>query len=97
MIRMLPMSVTGVFCNVVGKPSSTCRTRASSLYYVLTCVGSAFAVALAVAHIQGIILVALGCIMTGLAPLLFALIKVNASYWAFGFPSAILSVVGADL
>ncbi|KAF9509240.1 hypothetical protein BS47DRAFT_1349492 [Hydnum rufescens UP504] len=55
MLRMLPMSVTGVFCNVV--------------------------VALAVAHVQGIILVALGCIMTGLAPLLFALIKVNAPYW----------------
>ncbi|KAF9509219.1 hypothetical protein BS47DRAFT_1349456 [Hydnum rufescens UP504] len=70
MLRMLPMSVTGVFCNVV--------------------------VALAVAHVQGIILVALGCIMTGLAPLLFAVIKVNAPYWAFGFPSAILSVVGAD-
>lgn len=35
--------------------------------------------------------------MTGLAPLLFALIKPSAPYWAFGFPAAIVSVVGADL
>ncbi|KAF8319051.1 efflux transporter [Clavulina sp. PMI_390] len=70
MIRMLPMNVTGVTCNVV--------------------------VALAVARIPGIILIVTGCIVTGIAPLLFAVIQVDAPYWAFGFPAAIVSVVGAD-
>ncbi|KAF8319050.1 efflux transporter [Clavulina sp. PMI_390] len=70
MIRMLPMSVTGVLCNVV--------------------------VALAVAHVPGIILVVIGCIMTGIAPLLFAVIQVDSPYWAFGFPAAIVAVFGAD-
>lgn len=34
--------------------------------------------------------------MTGLAALLFAVIDPNATYWAFGFPAAIVSVIGAD-
>ena len=96
MIRMLPMSVTGILCNVVGE-SSTGRSRRSDFYRILTCVGRTLAVVLAVARIQGIILVAVGCIMTSLAPLLFALIKVDSPYWAFGFPSAIASVFGAEL
>ena len=39
---------------------------------------------------------ALGTIATGLGCLLFAIIQVDAPYWAFGFPSAILIVWGAD-
>ncbi|KAJ7119219.1 hypothetical protein C8R43DRAFT_1152408 [Mycena crocata] len=31
-----------------------------------------------------------------IAPLLFALIRPSAAYWAFGFPAAVCSVVGAD-
>ncbi len=34
--------------------------------------------------------------MTGIAGLLFAVIDPSASYWAYGFPSAIVSVFGAD-
>ncbi len=37
-----------------------------------------------------------GTLATGCASLFFALIDPNASYWRFGFPSAILSVFGAD-
>lgn len=34
--------------------------------------------------------------MTAVANLLFAVINVNAVYWAFGFPAAIVVVFGAD-
>ncbi|KAJ7119229.1 hypothetical protein C8R43DRAFT_1137115 [Mycena crocata] len=39
---------------------------------------------------------AAGTLTTTLAPLLFALIRPSAVYWAFGFPAAVCSVVGAD-
>jgi len=34
--------------------------------------------------------------MTGLAPLLFVVIDPTATYWAYGFPTAIAAVFGAD-
>lgn len=34
--------------------------------------------------------------MTGLSPLLFAIIDTSAPYWAYGFPAAVSSVFGAD-
>ncbi|KAF8627585.1 hypothetical protein AX17_006158 [Amanita inopinata Kibby_2008] len=37
-----------------------------------------------------------GTLVTGCAPLFFAVINPRAPYWAFGFPSAICSVFGAD-
>ena len=39
----------------------------------------------------------LGTTATGVASVLFAVIDVNAPYWAYAFPSAILTVWGADL
>jgi hypothetical protein len=39
----------------------------------------------------------IGTVATGVASLLFAVIDVNAPYWAYAFPSAILTVWGADL
>ncbi|EJU02191.1 MFS general substrate transporter, partial [Dacryopinax primogenitus] len=48
------------------------------------------------AHVPGQIIIMLGCIGTGLANLLFAVIKTNVVFWGFGFPAAILSVWGAD-
>jgi len=39
---------------------------------------------------------AAGTGLSGIASLLFAIIDPDASYWAFGFPSAILSVFGAN-
>jgi len=53
-------------------------------------------VALAVPRVQGIVLLVIGCVMTGLSPLLFAVIDTSAPYWAYGFPAAVSSVFGAD-
>ncbi|KZO95200.1 efflux transporter [Calocera viscosa TUFC12733] len=41
-------------------------------------------------------LIMIGCIGTGLANLLFAVINTSSPYWAFGFPAAVVSVFGAD-
>ncbi|KZT57350.1 MFS general substrate transporter [Calocera cornea HHB12733] len=48
-------------------------------------------------YISGQVLIVFGCAMTSVASLLFALINPQAMYWAFGFPAAILDVVGADI
>jgi hypothetical protein len=40
--------------------------------------------------------VAVGTLMTGCANIFFAVIDPDATYWAFGFPSACLIVLGAD-
>ncbi|KAE9400439.1 putative efflux transporter [Gymnopus androsaceus JB14] len=53
-------------------------------------------VALFVGHVPMTILVACGTALTGCSALLFAVINPNAAYWAYGFPSAIIAVVGAD-
>lgn len=39
---------------------------------------------------------ALGCFCTGIAGLLFALIDPDTTYWAFGFPASVITVLGAD-
>lgn len=38
----------------------------------------------------------IGTFVTGCAPIFFAVIKPSAPYWAFGFPSSICAVFGAD-
>ncbi|KAF7312532.1 MFS general substrate transporter [Mycena indigotica] len=53
-------------------------------------------VMLVVGRLDFMILIACGTFFTGIAPLLFALIVPSASYWAFGFPSTVFSVFGAD-
>src|SRR5260370_39672743 len=53
-------------------------------------------VALAIAHVQGIVLLATGCVTASLAPLLFAAIRPSATYWAYGFPAAVAVVFGSD-
>ncbi|KAH9937920.1 efflux transporter [Epithele typhae] len=70
MIRLIPMFVTGVLCNVF--------------------------IALVVGRVPIVFLVVIGTAATAGASLLFALIDPNAIYWAFGFPAAIICVVGAD-
>ncbi|TFK71576.1 efflux transporter [Pluteus cervinus] len=70
MIRLLPMFVVGVLCNI-GMAFIVCRV---SLLWIL----------------------AAGTGLTSCAAMFFALIQPNASYWAFGFPGASLSVFGAD-
>ncbi|EJU05737.1 hypothetical protein DACRYDRAFT_20129 [Dacryopinax primogenitus] len=52
--------------------------------------------ALVSGHVPANYLIIIGCIGTGLANLLFAVINTGSPYWAFGFPAAILSVFGAD-
>ncbi|KAG7091760.1 hypothetical protein E1B28_008161 [Marasmius oreades] len=53
-------------------------------------------VASVVGRVPLVVLMTAGCLITSGAALLFALIDPKAIYWAFGFPSAILAVVGAD-
>ncbi|KAE9400444.1 MFS general substrate transporter [Gymnopus androsaceus JB14] len=53
-------------------------------------------VALFVGYVPMTILVACGTALTGCSALLFAVINPNAAYWAYGFPYAIIAVVGAD-
>ncbi|KAK0200895.1 efflux transporter [Desarmillaria ectypa] len=53
-------------------------------------------VVLIIARVSIVWILASGTLATGCASLFFALIDPNASYWRFGFPSAILSVFGAD-
>ncbi|KAI8995704.1 efflux transporter [Trametes punicea] len=55
-----------------------------------------FIVALVVGRVPVVFLIVIGTLFTGVANLLFAVIKPASPYWAFGFPAAILSVVGAD-
>ena len=47
-------------------------------------------------HTIDLYAVAFGTIVTGSASLLFALINTSSTYWAFGFPAAVMSVFGAD-
>ncbi|KAI8995706.1 efflux transporter [Trametes punicea] len=70
MVRILPMCVTGVLCNVI--------------------------VALVVGRIPVVFLIVIGTLLTGVANLLFAVINPAATFWAFGFPAAVVSVFGAD-
>ncbi|CAL1712621.1 unnamed protein product [Somion occarium] len=53
-------------------------------------------IGLLVGKIPGVIIIAIGCLCTGIAGLLFAVINPAATYWAFGFPAAVLTVIGAD-
>lgn len=53
-------------------------------------------IVLIIARVPIVWILASGTLATGCASLFFALIDPNASYWRFGFPSAILSVFGAD-
>ncbi|KAI0251788.1 putative efflux transporter [Lactifluus subvellereus] len=53
-------------------------------------------IALIIGRIDAVYIIAVGTLMTGCANIFFAVIDPNATYWAFGFPSACLIVLGAD-
>ncbi|KAH7884855.1 major facilitator superfamily domain-containing protein [Phlebopus sp. FC_14] len=55
-----------------------------------------FFVALVVARMPLVFLIGGGTLVTASACILFALINPSAPYWAFGFPSTVLVVFGAD-
>jgi hypothetical protein len=89
MVRFLPMFVTGTLANVVvglvvGRVDVAVLTGKVpyTRYSPLPKVLTKLPVA--------------GTLFTGCATLFFALIDPDASYWAYGFPSAIFSVIGAD-
>ncbi|KAF7420881.1 hypothetical protein PC9H_011399 [Pleurotus ostreatus] len=73
MLRMFPMFVTGIICNII--------------------------VVMIVARIPVVYILASGTLITACASIFFALIPsttTSTTYWAYGFPSAIFSVFGAD-
>ncbi|BGP27349.1 hypothetical protein JCM10295v2_006317 [Rhodotorula toruloides] len=53
-------------------------------------------VALLASRVPAHILITIGCLGTGLAPLLFAVQNYDDTYWRWQFPAMILSVFGAD-
>jgi len=53
-------------------------------------------VGLMAAHVPLVVLVSVGAGATTLACLLFAIIKPGLTYWAYGFPSTVVVVMGAD-
>jgi len=55
-----------------------------------------FFVAVLVARLSLVVFVVFGTLITGCACVLFALINPSATYWAFGFPSTVMVVFGAD-
>ncbi|KAA1477463.1 efflux transporter, partial [Dentipellis sp. KUC8613] len=54
------------------------------------------AIAVVIGRIDVALILMFGTALTGVANIFFAVIQADASYWATGFPSAILCVFGAD-
>ncbi|KAK0236923.1 efflux transporter [Armillaria nabsnona] len=55
-----------------------------------------FIIAVIIARVSVVWILASGTLITACAAIFFAEIDPDATYWAYGFPSAIFSVVGAD-
>lgn len=55
-----------------------------------------FFVAMVVSKLPLVIFIVSGTLLTAAAAILFALIDPSVTYWAFGFPSTVLIVFGAD-
>ncbi|KAG1735292.1 uncharacterized protein EDB91DRAFT_1083748 [Suillus paluster] len=55
-----------------------------------------FFIAMLIARLPLVIFAVSGTLLTAFAGILFALIDPSATYWAFGFPSAVLVVFGCD-
>ncbi|KAH8104780.1 major facilitator superfamily domain-containing protein [Cristinia sonorae] len=53
-------------------------------------------IALIVTRVDGVFIITFGCCCTAAAGLLLALIDTSAPYWAYGFPSSVIVVVGTD-
>ena len=95
MVRLLPMSVTGVTCNVI---IALVVGRVPLVYLVRTSLSpsSRPSPAHLLTPVLSPPLLVIGTLLTGASNLLFALINPSAPYWAFGFPAAIVTVFGAD-
>ncbi|KAI0060675.1 efflux transporter [Artomyces pyxidatus] len=53
-------------------------------------------IALTIGRVDVVYIIAIGTLLTSAGNLLFAVIVPSAPYWAFGFPSAMIIVLGAD-
>ncbi len=89
MIRLFPMFITGIICNFI---IAVIIARVSvvwilGLSILIAADGKKYA------HPHPL---ASGTLITACAAIFFAEIDPDATYWAYGFPSAIFSVVGAD-
>lgn len=89
-VRFLPSSITGLVLNVRRPPFPS-----PALLLTFSPLKKAI-VAIAASRVSAQLLIILGCVGTGLAPLLFALQSYSDPYWQWQFPAMILSVFGAD-
>ena len=95
MLRILPMFFSGVVANII---IALIIGRIDVVYIV----GASFTSlihlmpGMTVSSFPPFIYSAVGTLLTGCANIYFALIDPSASYWASGFPSACLVVLGAD-
>ena len=93
MLRVLPMIFTGIAANItiafiIGRIDVVYIVGA---FLVSVCLWDDCRRSLSVAFFA-----AIGTLMTGCANIFFAVIDPNATYWAFGFPSACLIVLGTE-
>lgn len=86
-LRLLPMFISGTLCNVL---VAFVVGRIQILYLI------GLSVYQLIQHCSLNVFAVFGTMATNVACLLFALIIPSAPYWAFGFPAAIISVIGAD-
>jgi len=95
MLRILPMFFSGVVANIV---IALIIGRIDVVYIVGALFSSLVRLipSLTLSRSSSSILPAVGTLLTGCANIFFAVIDPSASYWASGFPSACLVVLGAD-
>lgn len=90
-VRLLPMFVTGVICNIV---IAVVIGRVPVVYIVGTSPPPLSPSSTPTQLIPPFLV--MGTTLTGTASLLFALISPSSPYWSFGFPASIVGVFGAD-
>jgi hypothetical protein len=95
MLRILPMFFSGVVANII---VALIIGRIDVVYIVGTLLTSAgpFDGLPDSFTLTTLYIAAVGTLLTGCANIYFAVIDPRASYWATGFPSACLVVLGAD-
>lgn len=90
MIRMIPMIPAGIICNII---IGLVIGRLPAV--VLICEFFKYMARITVSNTD-LCCAAFGCFCTGIAGLLFAVMDPSTTYWAFGFPAAVITVTGAD-
>lgn len=94
MLRILPMFFSGVVANII---IALIIGRIGVVYIVGTLFASlAHLIPGVTVSLPNLFFSAVGTLLTGCANIYFAVIDPSATYWASGFPSACLVVLGAD-